>query len=160
MKTKEYALEFATKWHKGQKRSDGKDYITHPIAVAEIALELFKKYFGDDYKEYDISTWETELYTTSVSHDLVEDTDVTIEELEREFGYSVARDVSSLSRVKDETYFSFIQRLVDYGSALALIVKLADLRHNMSDLKEGSLKDKYRFAEHAIIQELKDRFKN
>ena len=160
MKSEEYALEFATKWHKGQKRSDGKDYITHPIAVAEIAMELFREQWWENCAEYDLSDWETELYITAVLHDVVEDTDVTIEELEREFGYSVARDVQSLSRVKDETYFSFIQRLVDYGSIFALFVKLADLRHNMSDLKEGSLKDKYRFAEHAIVQELKVRFKN
>lgn len=75
-------------------------------------------------------------------------------------GFSVmtAEIVDALSKKEGETYFDFIMRIHNGDSPYEcgafrvgmVAVKLADLRHNMSDLKEGSLKDKYRFAEYIL----------
>ena len=63
-----------------------------------------------------------------------------------------AEIVDELSKKPGETYFDFIMRIHDGGPFRTgmVAVKLADLRHNMSDLQEGSLKDKYRFAEYIL----------
>jgi (p)ppGpp synthase/HD superfamily hydrolase len=142
-------LEFATRKHLGQKRKDGKDYITHPIAVAEIALKIFDEeyvYTPDPSNDEDRDI----LYALSILHDTYEDTDTTLEELEREFGGFISAAVGLLSRAEGVTYFQFIWDLYNKGELLTIITKRADLEHNMSDLKEGSLKDKYRFAEQIL----------
>jgi len=138
------ALDFATKWHNGQKRKDGKDYITHPIAVAEIAMKLYldTNPIIDSYA----AEFLNEIYVVSLLHDVVEDTEATIRDISDIFGYRVALAITLLSRSKDQTYFEFIMNLVTQHDFLPVYVKLADLTHNMSDLNEGSLKDKYRFA--------------
>ena len=152
-------LEFATRKHTGQKRKDGKDYITHPIAVAEIALELFEleevinwKDEDPNVAESDLNELRDEIYILSLLHDVYEDTDTTLEEIEELFGNRIRHGVNMLSN-KDKvmTYFDFIMRLVNRPWDWTIrLVKRADLRHNMSDLSEGSMKDKYRFAEHLL----------
>lgn len=125
----EIAESIAKKAHKGQKRRDGKPYITHPQAVAESFDEKFN--------------WECK--TIAWLHDVLEDTDVTSEDLIKEGIFRFIVDsVEVLSRKEGENYKDFILRCSkDY---YALRVKMADLKHNMSDLKEGSMKDKYRLA--------------
>ena len=68
-------LQLATKWHEGQKRKDGKDYITHPIAVAEITLTLAKKNYFCNNLFLDI------LYQTAILHDVMEDCEGVDKEL-------------------------------------------------------------------------------
>ena len=69
------ALDFSIKMHEGQKRKSGLPYVSHCIEVANILLD-----------------WNMD-YTTIVSallHDVVEDTDVSLKDIEREFGSDVA----------------------------------------------------------------------
>ncbi len=149
MDIREKALNFATEAHKGQKRKDGKDYITHPIAVAEIALNLAKE----------LGMWEMfldDVYIVGILHDVAEDTSVSLIDIEREFGEKIAKDVERLTKRSGENYFDFIIRISDSVNIIPMIVKVADLRHNMSDLNEGSMKDKYRFAEHHLITSIRN----
>jgi (p)ppGpp synthase/HD superfamily hydrolase len=146
---REKALAFATKYHHGQKRKDGKDYITHPIAVAEIAQDIYRevvKFYGLEVDEEFLD----ELYVASILHDVEEDTNATNRDIEWEFGYRMASVIGLLSKQDGQTYFDFIFRLVKQYDFLPIYVKLADLQHNTSDLNEGSLKDKYRFATYIL----------
>lgn len=153
------ALDFATRKHAGQKRKDGQDYITHPIAVAAIAIKIFNEEYlpkWDDTPADQIEVMEIleELYILSVLHDTYEDTDTTLEEIRELFGSEIAHGVDMLSRKdKSVTYFEFIMKIVGRPwEWIIALVKRADLEHNMSDLKEGQLKEKYRFARYALIQ--------
>jgi len=78
-------------------------------------------------------------------HDTLEDTYLTDTDLlEAGFSEEVVEAVRALTRKDGETYFDFILRV--QLNPLAVKVKVADLEDNMSDLHEGSLKDKYRLA--------------
>jgi len=126
MKYSEIAKQIATKAHKGQKRWDGKPYITHPEAVASN--------FDDEV-----------LKSIAWLHDVVEDTDIDLTTLAcKNFPGYIIYAIDKLTRKKDETYLDFILRVKTDENATA--VKIADINHNLSDLKEGSLKDKYRLA--------------
>lgn len=169
-----FELEFATKEHKGQKRKDGKDYITHPIAVADIALGIAKKAWKGWMKEYPshdidflIDIFDEEcldalehkfyeaIYAVAILHDTIEDTkrdkDKVRGEIRHHFGDVVLEEVEYLTKSEGDTYYHRIKLIK--GSIIAKIVKTADLLHNLSDLKEGSLKDKYRFAYNKLTGE-------
>lgn len=155
LERRQKALAFAQKYHHGQKRKDGKDYITHPIEVAVRAERIYKEVvsrFGVEPNE----DFLDDLYEGSVLHDVEEDTSATNRDIELEFGYHMARTVGLLSKAEGQTYFDFIMRLVKEYDFLPIYIKLADLEHNMSDLNEGSLKDKYRFASHVLWEILED----
>ena len=125
--TYEDALKLATEYHAGQKRWSGEDFITHPIAVADKFEDPMHK-------------------IVAVLHDTVEDTKLTLEKL-RELGYppEIVRALFHLTHNKKrDNYLDYILCVAD--SPTAVIIKIQDLKHNMSDLKEGSLKDKYRMA--------------
>jgi len=59
--------------------------------------------------------------------------------------------VDAVTKRKDENYFDFIQRVIKTPEAI--LVKIADIQDNMKGLKEGSLKDKYRFALALLVAE-------
>lgn len=139
-------LDFATKAHAGQiRKNTGAPYITHPIAVAEIALAKVK----DRHIRY-----QEMIYAIAINHDVLEDTNATIEELEAVFkdaGFSLS-EISLIMYcikilTKSEKDFDIIEYIhrIKYQE-LARIVKLADLEHNMSDLKPGNLLDKYKLC--------------
>jgi len=125
------AYELAEEAHKGQTRKTGEPYITHPIAVAEIAAE------------------ELELDANSVCaaflHDVVEDTSYTIEDIMEKFGEDVAFLVDVVTKKKKEDYI-YSKQIDNYRQILqsvnydvrALLVKLSDRLHNMRTL--GSMK--------------------
>jgi (p)ppGpp synthase/HD superfamily hydrolase len=145
--TREKALEIATQAHAGQKRKgSGEDYITHPIAVAENAEEIYWSIYADDLDGSN-DVVARKIYIVGILHDVVEDTSVTLGELSHEFpDIHILQALSMLTRREGTTYYDFIKTIASEGSIVALIVKIADIKHNMSDLKEGTLKDKYRFA--------------
>lgn len=111
MATIEDAIKLAVDAHSGVTQRDGSPYILHPLAVM---LRLHS-----DYERM-----------TAVLHDVVEDTDITLDDLHRE-GYPpvVVEAVDALTRRENETYEAFIERIKP--NALAVRVKLADLEHNM-----------------------------
>src|SRR5690625_4860668 len=79
------AFELAMESHKDMRRKSGEPYIYHPIAVAQIAAE------------------EIGLGTTSIVcallHDVVEDTDITLEDIELQFGKKVAKIIDGLTKI-------------------------------------------------------------
>ena len=146
---REKALEFATQAHKGQvRKGTGLPYITHPIAVADIALQtesLIERYSSKSHKDEIVET----LYVVAILHDTLEDCEsVTYDTLEESFGKSIATYVSLLTKQKGDSYLDSILRIKRCDIATA--VKIADLTHNMSDLPEGTQKDKYRLAKYLL----------
>ena len=148
------AIAFATEAHKGQFRKDGKEYITHPIAVMNNALE---NYFGDEKGRMIISV-------VSLVHDIFEDVKkyedrerTTINDFFDQFkkigAFNETREViiQALRKLNKNSYANYLDYIITVKSnSLATRIKLADLKHNMSDLAEGSLKDKYRLAEYIL----------
>jgi GTP pyrophosphokinase len=122
------AIEVATKAHAGQMRLTGDPYVAHSIAVAQIVAEL-----GLD----EISV------TAAILHDVVEDTEITLEEITAEFGPTVASIVDGVTKIdrmsfsnKETQQAATIRKML---VAMAkdwrvLVIKLADRLHNMRTL--------------------------
>jgi (p)ppGpp synthase/HD superfamily hydrolase len=146
------AAAFAEKAHQKQLRKDGKPYFTHVEAVANIVrmdwFTLIPREAQDSWNDR-----KADVMAAAYLHDVIEDCNVTKQQLIDEgFSIMTAEIVDELSKKPGETYFDFIMRIHDGvpNRVGVVAVKLADLRHNMSDLNEGSLKDKYRFAEYIL----------
>ena len=123
------AYAFASEAHKGQKRSSGEDYIIHPCAVVEILAD-----FG-----FDSST-----VIAAFLHDVLEDTNVTAEELKALFGeeiLSLVEGVTKLDKLKfnsreDAQAENFRKLFMALAKDLrVIIIKLADRLHNMRSLE-------------------------
>ena len=119
------ALEFATLKHNGQFRVSGEPYITHPIAVANILLDL-----GMDCSSV----------CAALLHDLIEDTDVTEEDIRKRFGDGIADLVVGVTKLKKISFKSKEQEQAENFRKMffamakdirVLIIKLADRLHNM-----------------------------
>lgn len=127
----EQAKVYATMAHEGQTRKDGKTpYITHPEAVSRMLDAL-----------------DVHAVAAAWLHDVIEDTYTTVDILRATFPREVTDIVELLTRREKETYRDYIMRIVQSEDKKAMRIKLADLAHNMSTLEEGSMKDKYRFAQ-------------
>ena len=124
-RTVEDALEYATLKHGAQKRVSGEPYITHPIAVANILLDL-----GMDYSSV----------CAALLHDVIEDTDATEEEIREKFGDQITELVLGVTKLKKITFKSKEQEQAENFRKMffamakdirVLIIKLADRLHNM-----------------------------
>ncbi len=124
----ERAYRFAAAHHEGQKRLSGEDFIEHPLAVAQVLADL----------GLDTTTLEAGLL-----HDTVEDTDVTLAELEEEFGPEVARIVDGLTKLesiaprsREHEQAENVRKMIVAmaGDIRVLLIKLADRLHNMRTL--------------------------
>lgn len=122
------AYEFAAKAHANQFRSSGEPYITHPLAVSFILLEL-----GMD----------TDTICAAMLHDVVEDTDVTLEEVKKRFGQDVAMLVDGVTKLgkiplftKEEQQAENVRKILLAMSQdiRVIIIKLCDRLHNMRTL--------------------------
>ena len=111
-------------------------YIVHPERVAAAMAKLFP-----DNLVYQIVAW---------LHDVLEDTSVTREKLiELGIGEESVVMVENLSRDPEDSYFDFIMKFRYLH--MSRQVKIGDITDNMEDnLKEGSMKDKYRLARYAL----------
>ncbi len=118
----ELALQIAQKAHAGQVDKAGKDYILHPMTVAS--------YMDTDTEK-----------TIAYLHDVLEDTDVTVDALRKIFPNEIVDTLITLTHRKDESYFEYIQRVSK--SKLAKKVKVADLLHNLdiTRIKEPTKQD-------------------
>lgn len=127
------AEQIARAAHTGQKREGGGAYIVHPACVAEMM----------DTKDRKVVAW---------LHDVLEDTPISAAYL-RVSGISPRNVelVQTLSHKPNELYYDYIMRISK--DADAIIIKLADLTHNLMDQKDGHRKQKYLLAR----QVLKDR---
>ncbi|MDE5861061.1 MAG: HD domain-containing protein [Ruminococcus sp.] len=103
------AMQIAYKAHHGQYDLNGVPYIFHPYHVAEQMPD-------------EITT------CVALLHDVIEDTSVTIEELEQVFPAEVTEAVRLLTHEKDTEYLDYIGRIKD--NPVARTVKLADIAHN------------------------------
>jgi (p)ppGpp synthase/HD superfamily hydrolase len=141
----ERALQIAYEAHKGQhRRGSGDPYVTHPIAVADIAVEEILPRFP----QYDVSVDDVKM--VALLHDVVEDSEWTIEDLEKEgFSYQVTSSVDALTK-KDDDYLDYILNLRRYK--IPSIVKTADITHNLKTTEKRDKKHKYELA----IQLIKD----
>ena len=108
------ALDFATEKHKGQKRIGGDDYIMHPIAVCKMVKD---KGFGEDYQ------------ITALFHDLLEDTDATVEEIVRLGNQEILQAVKILTKQKGYDMAKYICAIK--SNDIARVVKAADRLHNL-----------------------------
>ena len=140
LKAIQRAAQFAEAAHAGQKRKSGEDFIEHPIAVSQVLAEL----------GLDTTTLEA-----SLLHDVVEDTDVTLEELREGFGDEIAGIVDGLTKLETIEFRSREQEQAENvrkmivamaGDIRVLLIKLADRLHNMRTLDVLSQEQRTRIA--------------
>lgn len=134
------AYYFAKTAHKGQLRHSGEEYFIHPVAVASILVEL-----GLD----------CDTIIAALLHDVVEDTGVTEEEIENEFGHSVVMLVDGVTKLnklnfksREEAQAENLRRmfLAMSNDIRVIIIKLADRLHNMRTLSYRKEEDRKRVA--------------
>lgn len=121
------AYELAVKAHSQQRRKSGEPYILHPIAVAKICLE-------------EIGLGPTAV-VCALLHDVVEDTEVTLEDIKVQFGDRIAKMVDGLTKL-DHTYNSESPQAENFRKVLrtlvedvrVVLIKMADRLHNMRTL--------------------------
>jgi len=151
----EKVLVFATKKHEGQVRKfTGEPYINHPIAVADLVV---KEVTQMDYCPLinPIEVYKSVAYL----HDVLEDTQTNEQEL-WEFLSSIIEDtfdknsiyknIKRLTRRNDMNIIDYLKNVK--LSIISTRVKLADLQHNMSDLKPGNLLDKYNLCKYFLTR--------
>ena len=125
------AYAFAKEAHKNQRRKSGTPYIIHPVAVAKIAAEELR---------LDVNS-----VICAFLHDVVEDTDYTIDDITERFGEDVAFLVDVVTKKKKSSYrmskqVDNYQQLLDslHFDIRALMIKIADRLHNMRTLASMS----------------------
>ena len=162
----EFALEIATEAHKGQKRKDGQGYITHPIAVYEIlkksypaeSVNFLEQMTIIDEKTY--AKHDCLMLIAALWHDIAEDTSICEESLVdklvddryiHKYSYTSVNLQTILKTLNKNYYGSYLEYILEVSAINgAREVKLADLQHNLSDLKPGSLRDKYMMAKYML----------
>ncbi|MBD2580021.1 bifunctional (p)ppGpp synthetase/guanosine-3',5'-bis(diphosphate) 3'-pyrophosphohydrolase [Oscillatoria sp. FACHB-1406] len=141
------AFEFAYLLHKGQYRKSGEPYIAHPVAVAGLLRDI-----GGD----------SAMIAAGFLHDVVEDTDVTIEEIGERFGSEVQQLVEAVTKLSGFNFSSKTERQAESFRRMfvamaqdirVILVKLADRLHNMRTLE--ALKPE---KQKRIAQETRDIF--
>lgn len=127
------ALKLAVQAHEGQVDKRGKPYIFHPIRTA---LSL------DNPNEKIIA----------LLHDVVEDTSVTLEDIEKEFGSEIAFIIEKLTHEKHIPYMDYIKRLS--RNSIAKAVKIADLYDNLDPDRDfkGRNTNKYKKALNYLLK--------
>ncbi len=134
------AFRFAYELHQGQYRASGEPYIAHPIAVAGLLKDLG----GSGV-----------MIAAGFLHDVVEDTEITVEEIESRFGVEVRRLVEGVTKLSKFSFSSKTERLAENFRRMFLamaadirviVVKLADRLHNMRTLEHLAPEKQRRIA--------------
>src|SRR5690242_13717470 len=138
------AFEMSAEAHKTMRRKSGEPYILHPLAVARICVE-----------ETGLGVRST---ICSLLHDTVEDTDITIEDVERDFGNEIARIVDGLTKISNvidvnaskqaENFKKILLTLTD--DPRVILIKLADRLHNMRTLDSMKREKQLKIASETV----------
>jgi guanosine-3',5'-bis(diphosphate) 3'-pyrophosphohydrolase len=129
------AFEMAAEAHQTMRRKSGEPYILHPLAVAQICVE-----------EIGLGIRST---ICALLHDTVEDTDITLDDVEHEFGSEIARIIDGLTKISNVVDTNSTQQAENFKKILltltddprVILIKLADRLHNMRTL-DGMRSDK------------------
>lgn len=125
----EKAYKYALKYHEGQKRESGEEYIIHPLTVAYILSGMHA---------------DAETICAALLHDIIEDTPITYEDIEKDFGEEIAHLVDGVTKLthlnfnsQDEFLAMNIRRLIVSirDDARIIIIKLVDRLHNMRTIE-------------------------
>jgi GTP pyrophosphokinase len=147
------ALDFSIESHKEQFRKSGEPYVVHPILVATITA-----YFSND----------EHMVIAALLHDVVEDTDTTLEEIEESFGKDVAHIVDGLTKIMEirehelapsganekllKSALTFRKMLIaSIDDVRVMVVKLCDRVHNMLTLEALKPEKIKRIAEETLV---------
>jgi GTP pyrophosphokinase len=143
-KTIRLAFEMAADAHKTMRRKSGEPYILHPLAVARICVE-----------EIGLGVRST---ICSLLHDTVEDTDISLENIERDFGSEIARIVDGLTKISNvidvnaskqaENFKKILLTLTD--DPRVILIKLADRLHNMRTLESMKREKQLKIASETV----------
>jgi len=133
------AYDFADNAHSGQLRRSGEPYILHPLTTAHILAQM---------------QIEINIVIAALLHDVPEDTGVTLERIEKEFGIDVAnmvRGITKLGKIKYRGIERYIENLRKMFVAMAedvrvMIIKFADRIHNLATLEALPEKKRFRVA--------------
>jgi GTP pyrophosphokinase len=138
------AFEMAADAHKTMRRKSGEPYILHPLAVAKICVE-----------EIGLGVRST---ICALLHDTVEDTDITLEDIEREFGTEIARIVDGLTKISNvidvnasrqaENFRKILLTLTD--DPRVILIKLADRLHNMRTMESMKREKQLKIASETV----------
>ncbi len=137
----ERAFQFAKEAHKGVRRRSGEPYIMHPIAVAKIASQ-------------EIGLGSTSI-CAALLHDVVEDTDYTVEDIEQHFGAKIAQLVEGLTKISGGIFGdkasvqaeNFRKLLLTMSEDIRVVlIKMADRLHNMRTLGSMAPNKRYKIA--------------
>lgn len=122
------AFEIAIEAHKTMRRKSGEPYIFHPLSVAMICIE-----------EIGLGVRST---ICALLHDTVEDTDITLEDIQREFGQEITKIIDGLTKISHVVDNNTTQQAENFRKILltltddprVILIKLADRLHNMRTL--------------------------
>ncbi len=136
-----HACEVAREGHGGQLRASGEPYLHHVLAVADILVDL---------------RLDHETIAAAILHDVVEDTDITLDEVEERFGATIARLVDGVTKIEfihavsggrtrqAESLRKLLLAMAE--DVRVVLIKLADRLHNMRTLKYLPLEKQQRIA--------------
>jgi len=138
------AYEFGADAHKGQSRKSGEPYITHPVAVAQELADMHL---------------DVQAITAAILHDVVEDTEASLDDIEEQFGHEVAQLVDGVSKLDQiqfrsraeaqaESFRKMMMAMIE--DIRVILVKLADRLHNMQTLGAMPISKKKRIARETL----------
>ena len=138
------AFEMAAEAHKTMRRKSGEPYILHPLAVARICVE-----------EIGLGVRST---ICSLLHDTVEDTDVTLDDVQREFGSEISKIVDGLTKISNIVDVNASQQAENFRKILltltddprVILIKLADRLHNMRTMDSMKMEKQLKIASETI----------
>ena len=138
------AFEMAAEAHKTMRRKSGEPYILHPLAVARICCE-----------EIGLGVRST---ICALLHDTVEDTDISLEDIEREFNSEIARIVDGLTKISNVVDVNASRQAENFKKILltltddprVILIKLADRLHNMRTLDSMKREKQLKIASETV----------
>lgn len=138
------AFEMAADAHKTMRRKSGEPYILHPLAVAQISID-----------EIGLGVRST---ICALLHDTVEDTDITLDDVQREFGMEIARIVDGLTKISNVIDVNASQQAENFKKILltltddprVILIKLADRLHNMRTLESMKREKQLKIASETV----------